>query len=132
MASETRTTRMGSKRMAEQTEKLANIAVCTVGDIGVEIAVRNPQGGIAALNEYLSQFAAPANSAIMLLDECLNCGNVGTFQWGIARGEGNCCSCGWPSRAFHDPKNADGPILVDRFVAILQYHPSHVGSRNGE
>lgn len=82
----------------------------------------------AALNSYLEEFAETGF-------KCPNCdsklgGFLGTFSWGICHGEGN-CSCGWPCRGLHYPKDENGGDLFERGVQIvLPYHPDYVESRD--
>jgi hypothetical protein len=93
---------------------------------------------IAAIDAYLSAFAKPIErdgaSGLMFGEhKCLKCGEMldgalGTFRWGITNGEGTCAKCGWPARAHHYPKDADGAIFDQPLVIILQYHPDNVAA----
>lgn len=47
-----------------------------------------------------------------------------TFHWSLTHGEGYCRSCNYPARAYHFNV---GP--VERFVAILPYHPSSLTTK---
>lgn len=75
-----------------------------------------------ALSGYFSQFLAPA-------EKCVGCertlgGLLGSFQWGLANGEGFCGRCNYPARAYH---RDIGPIEL--FQLILQYHPDELHER---
>ena len=114
----------------------ADAEVCTSADVGIEITGSDAQPMAAAINKYLSIFAKPVKrdggGNMMLGDyECLKCGKplggaLGSFQWGLAHGEGNCSGCGWPCRVYHRPKDSDGEIFNRALEVILQYHPSNV------
>lgn len=106
--------------------EVKDVAACTMADIGMKITGEDAQPLIDTLNEYLSEFAKPSEDG-----KCLNCerklgGMFGTFQWGIANGEGNCSECGWPARALHRPKDSEGMIFDQALQVILQYHPDSV------
>ena len=128
----------------------ADTEVCTISDIGIEITgsdappfVRpgtKAAGLVAAINDYLSIFAKPVRrkggASFLGKFECLNCGEplggmLSHFRWGIVHGEGE-CSCGWPCRAYHRPKDDDGEIFDRPLEIILQYHPSGVAVRTDE
>lgn len=113
--------------------------VCTIDDIGIELTGEDALALIDALNEYFSIFAKPVKryqpGGMFGNLNCFKCGEalggaLGTFQWGIRSGEGNCSHCGWPCRAHHRPKN-DGDAIFNRcLVMILQYHPDNVTVKN--
>lgn len=78
---------------------------------------------IRAINEYLKKFVRLENSK--LGNKCILCGSylgglLGTFEWGLAHGEGHCRACGYPARAKHVIKFKLGELAVNQ---ILQYHP---------
>jgi len=112
------------------------MAVCTMADIGLTITGEGAEPICDAISEYLSVFAKPVlhdgtTGGMLGNFDCLNCGErldgfLGTFTWGIAHGEGKCSKCGWPCRAYHNPKDAEGDIFDRRLQIILQYHPSGV------
>ncbi len=118
------------------------VSYCTAIDSGVNITAQSPEGEAEAtslmkcLDEYFKQFSAPVvldeGNALLGGQRCLNCdavlsGVLGSFQWGIAHGEGTCSSCGWPARAYHRPKDQDGEEICDGALqVILQYHPDNV------
>lgn len=112
------------------------VEVCTMVDIGMEIKGKDAPPIIAAINRYLEAFAKPIRKEgggfLVGGLECLSCGRalngaLGTFEWGIASGEGTCSNCNWPARAHHRPKDEDGDMIFDRALEIiLQYHPNHV------
>ena len=121
--------------------KTEDVDVCTTADIGIEIIGSGAPPMIDAIDEYLSIFSKPVKrddgNFLMGRIECLKCGKaldgpMGSFQWGIANGEGNCSGCGWPCRAHHSPKDSDGEIFDKALVLILQYHPSRVMTPDGE
>jgi len=69
------------------------------------------------LNDYLEKFLPPSS-------ECYMCGDplrglLGSFEMGIAHGEGQCSSCGYPGRIYH---KVDGLGTFGNYV--LQYHPN--------
>lgn len=124
------------------------VAIATRKNVGIEVTAGDPKDQPradeinAALDKYLSEFAAPVigegDGFAFGRGRCLKCGEslggmFGTFQWGIAHGEGCCSKCGWPARAIHYPKDAsDKPIFTRGFQAILQYHPSVVQTKDTE
>jgi hypothetical protein len=79
----------------------------------------------SAMTDYFSKFLPPHEKFHCVgCDSVLTGGLVGflmgaTFTWGIANGEGFCCECGYPARAYH--RNV-GP--VEFLDMVLQYHPS--------
>lgn len=122
----------------------SDMEVCTVDDLKFEISGKDASECINVLNEYFKIFAKPkflegenVNWISGSLD-CINCGRrlngvLGTFQWGITHGEGNCSECGWPGRAIHYIKDTDGEDFFNRpFDIILQYHPTCVSRNNDE
>ena len=86
----------------------------------------------AALEAYFARFLPPG--------PCVMCGEqlgtrrghelmdfllgAGTFEWGLAHGEGFCRTCHYPARAYHRDV---GPITF--LQVILQYHPSELTKR---
>lgn len=123
----------------------ATISYCTARDAGVNLTASSPEFEeetrvlVDCLDEYFKQFAAPTvegkGNALIGSQRCLECdtalsGALGSFQWGLAHGEGQCGCCGWPSRAYHRPKDQDGEEIFDRALQIiLQYHPDHVSPK---
>lgn len=115
------------------------IEKCTAESLGIRITGKDPDGEqeaaklIAALDDYLSIFAEPADN------KCLKCGTtlggllgavMGGFRWGLAHGEG-ACGCGWPGRGMHYPKDSDGEeIFEGAFQMVLQYHPDSVSEKD--
>ena len=81
-----------------------------------------PAEGVKALDEYLRVFTMPVEGKCICCNLPLGGLLLGTFQWGIAHGEGICGRCGWPARAYHRPK--EGP--VEFFSVILPYHPDEL------
>jgi len=88
-----------------------------------------------SLNEYLSSFAMPGQrgegNIILGGITCISCDTVmdgacGSFEWGIAHGEGRCSHCGWPVRVYHFLKE-EGPL--EQFSLLLPYHPDVVEQR---
>lgn len=112
------------------------VEVCSIADIGIEIAGDGAPPLIVAINEYLSVFVRPAkgedeDNSSSGPDCCFKCGTelsgwLGSFQWGMASGEGRCGRCKWPARAHHYPKDADGNIFDQPIVRILQYRPDYI------
>ena len=115
---------------------------CTIADIGIDIGGTDAPPLIAATNEYLATFARPmktdGDGFLLGRLECLHCGAtldgaMGSFQWGLASGEGQCSRCGWPARAHHCPRDANGETIFTGPVEfILQYHPDHVTTNDPE
>jgi hypothetical protein len=108
---------------------------CTAADIGIRITGEDAQPVIDALDEYLKVFAKPTTEgeANILFGnhKCLNCdkvlnGAMGSFQWGLCNGEGNCSGCGHPARAHHRPTDTEGEIFNGPLEYVLQYHPDFV------
>lgn len=81
-----------------------------------------PAEDVKALDEYLRVFAMPSEGKCICCERELGGLLLGTFQWGIAHGEGICGECSWPARASHHPKA--GP--VEFFQLILPYHPDEL------
>ena len=117
--------------------KEKQLAKMTAADLGVSLKsdTEDPADGqkiIDALDTYLSGFCKPINrgngSNILLgASVCPSCdrplgGAMGSFTYSIQHGEG-ACSCGWPCRANHYPKDGSGEIFVGGFESILAYHP---------
>lgn len=111
------------------------VDVCTMESIGMEITGEDAPPVVASINEYLSVFAAPqkGENGNFLRGSltCLRCeesldGALGTFQWGLAHGEGACSKCGWPARAYHSPQHEGESLFSSPIQFILQYHPDHV------
>ncbi len=75
--------------------------------------------------DYAEKFAEPLPNG-----ECLCCGRIGMFTWGLAHGEGHCHECGWPARLYHFVKLPDGKD--DRIVRLLQYHPDGISLRKAK
>ena len=80
---------------------------------------------IASVNIYLNSFTYIEGG------RCPSCGRsltgflIGTFEWGIAHGEGHCSACGYPCRGFHK-------MEYMTLNCPLPYHPSVlVKSKNG-
>ena len=123
-----------------KTETETDIDVCKISDIEIEITGEGSQPLIDAINSYLEIFAKPVKreggSSLLLGGlKCLKCdvqldGAMGSFQWGIANGEGTCSNCSWPARAYHSPKDDEGKIFDRPLEKILQYHPSGVMTKD--
>ena len=77
---------------------------------------------VAALSAYLNDFL-PRGS------HCPNCDREHGFSWGICHGEGT-CRCGYPGRAMHCVKDADGDELLTLRDCVLWYHPDYVECRD--
>lgn len=96
--------------------------------LGVDGKQENLSKAIADINQYLSVFAKPTmdDKGIAF---CLCCGEplnglLGSFEYGIAHGEGSCAVCGWPARANHYDFG-----VISAFRGILQYHPDEVNDK---
>jgi hypothetical protein len=105
-----------------------------------------PKATTDALDRYFEAFAQPAmverdGKNILGNQPCLKCDEPladgimsllrgkGGFEWGLVHGEGHCRECGWPARAYHFIKDAEGGDLVTLRNVILQYHPDFVSAR---
>lgn len=82
-----------------------------------------------AVNDYLADFAATTRDATKFISGGARCvcgvslgGFLGSFNWGVAHGEGSCSSCGHPCRAYHHITVPDGGE-VDLGLGPLPYHP---------
>ena len=115
-------------------EPTTDIPHCTGRDI-CKLSGRDAEAFYKSLDEYLEQFAQPIRKEnggdFTGHLKCLKCGKsldgiLGTFQWGIVHGEGNCSYCGWPCRACHRPKHEGEEIFNRALQMILQYHPDYV------
>lgn len=118
-------------------DAIVDIPKCVICDIGLQITGEDAPSIVASMNEYLSRFAAPIHGEGITTYRCLKCdlglsGMLGTFQWGIASGEGECSHCGWPCRAHHYPKHGADDIFDGALQVILQYHPDHVTINQSE
>lgn len=109
---------------------------CTIDDLGIAITGEDAKPLVDAINEYCNKFASTGGT-------CPKCnaklgGLLGSFAWGLCHGEGVCTgglkgSCGWPCRAYHRPKDADGKEIFNGPVcAILAYHPEFVTQESSE
>lgn len=83
---------------------------------------------MATLDGYLSHFVELGErDPVWGSRLCICCGAsltgllTGSFQWGLAHGEGSCCRCGYPARAIH---RIDGIGTLSNLV--LQYHPDEL------
>lgn len=117
---------------------------CTASDFGVSIRPDAPdpemgQRFIDALDAYLHTFAAPIErdgdigGVLLSGPRCPSCANtlggaLGSFSWGIQNSEGQ-CSCGWPCRALHRPKDGKKEIFDKPVAMILAYHPDAIEER---
>lgn len=119
--------------------ELVDLPICSMEDIGLEITGPDAAPYIAAMEEYLSVFAQPVGCDGRNGDTewlvgtclCLKClrgldGAMGTFEWGLASGEGKCGECGWPCRAHHNPRLNGEAVFNRPLEKVLQYHPNHV------
>lgn len=107
--------------------------VCTAADLfDITGADDAPEGYLESIDAYLSNFAAPiyttSGGGETKYQTCLHCdgllgGMFGGFEWGICHGEGHCGFCGWPARAHHFAKDADGKELFTLRNYALQYLP---------
>lgn len=120
--------------MTDQPAIVLDAHRCTCESIGLSLTGDDAAEYIEAMNAYLAGFAAPVQAANTAgaPHVCLQCGEytdglLGRFRWGHASGEGKCGECGWPARAHHYPKLADGELIFDRCLEfVLQYHPDDV------
>lgn len=110
---------------ARQLPKMRAVDIASIADDS------EPEDGakmMAELDAYLAHFVElgerdPAWKSRL----CICCGATltglltGSFRWGLAHGEGNCCVCGYPARAIH---RIDGVGTLSTLV--LQYHPDEL------
>jgi len=128
--------------MTDTQSAATDIERCSIQDIGLVITGTAAPAMIATINSYLAVFAKPivreGDLSIMFgRFECLQCGRplggaCGSFQWGIANGEGTCSHCGYPCRAYHYPKDEDGNIFTQPLQFMLQYHPERIAEARDE
>ncbi len=125
--------------MSTASESVAELGVCTIDDLGMELSGEDAPKAIAAINAYLAAFAKPVSvglnadgqekSAFMFgRYKCCNCGEplggvFGRFAWGFVTGEGKCTNCGWACRAHHYPRLDGETIFEGPIGIILQYLP---------
>lgn len=131
---------MGKINLKELQEK--NFPCATVDDLPFDLTTKKDAEKskrakeqkkyfIKTINEYLKDFIPN--------DNCINCekalgGIFGTFDWGLAHGEGFCSNCGYPARGKHYIKLKK--LVVDgkeenrlTLPFILQYHPNTLKQR---
>lgn len=119
--------------------KAEDLPHCKVGDVW---RIEMPENGMTAeagretllrmerAGDYLRHFLPPGERG-----DCAFCGSRqggltaailgGGFEWGLQHGEGHCSRCGYPARAYHDLKDADGAKVINGAL-ILQYHPDEI------
>jgi len=113
------------RKMVEE-QRLLPIPRCTPW----EVTIRGDDGEpVKDLGRYLESFQPPRVTRNRQL-ACAGCGEAltgflfGTFEWGLAHGEGRCCRCGWPVRMYHYLKGQNG---IEVHVEIpLCYHPDEL------
>lgn len=131
----------GSER--ERMTTTTTIERMTAADLGVTLKGEgSPEGRaiIEDIDKYLAVFAKPIERGgspegfVLGKHACLKCGSaldgmLGSFQWGLAHGEGTCSKCGWPARMYHWIKDREGKeLFTSRISLILQYHPDQIAS----
>ena len=105
--------------------------------VGIELSGKDEVKGREIMDAYFSSFVSPAvtsdknGSAASGSNRCVKCnkridGIIGSFQWGLAHGEGHCCECGYPMRGHHYIKDQDGKDFISLTLYILQYHPTEL------
>jgi hypothetical protein len=117
--------KLSKEEFAEKLEELKNkdLPHCDYSLI-LDVTREITEAEKKELQEYFLHFVQPSTEKQLT---CVGCGQPltgflqGTFQWGIANGEGFCYVCGYPARAYH--RNV-GP--VEFFNFILQYHPDEL------
>lgn len=104
-----------------------NVEIATMENVGITISKKSEtkkaqkelDKTVQSCNEYFKRFIKPT-------ENCPLCGATiggifGTFEWGIAHGEGGCSNCGYPARAYH---NIEGMGSIKNL--ILFYHPNEL------
>lgn len=109
---------------------MSTVAHASCEAIGLSFNPKTPEDAAVAtemtkvVDEYLFSFAVPTG-------RCVRCqrhlgGLLGSLRWGLVHGE-MVCECGYPARAYHNPKDADDkPVFSRSMELVLQYHPSIV------
>lgn len=104
---------------------------CRLEHVFLQITGPDSEKTIELVNAYLHSFVGDEG-------KCPKCDSplrntMGSFYWGLVHGEAHCSGsmsnerCGWPCRAIHDIKDADGQSLFNRpLFLILPYHPEYV------
>jgi len=129
---------MGKKSL-EDLQK-SNLPKATAESVGIEISGKDEQIGRRIFDKYFSIFVCPKSadsgngSELLGSQKCVACdsrldGMLGMFQWGLAHGEGNCCECGYLSRAIHQIKDENGDDFARLGFTILQYHPDELHTK---
>ena len=130
----------GGEQMARKSlGKLRNENLPHAECDGVGIALSGGDKDMARgiLDAYFASFVCPKftecenGSPASGSHLCVKCGEridgiIGTFQWGLAHGEGQCCKCGYPMRGHHYIKDQDGEDFINLTLYILQYHPDEL------
>ena len=117
--------------------KRENPRVATLDSLGANISSKGDPDSpefkaakeklVNATNEYLKIFVAPDEEKRCICCDKLLGGLLGTFEYGLAHGEGKCSECGYPARANHYVEIPD--LGEMSFVNILQYHPDQLKPR---
>jgi len=115
---------------------VSDVRHADVGDLGIEFTPETAADLRETLEGYVKAFAKPvrreAGNDLVGQHLCLKCGEsldgflIGTFEWGLAHGEGHCSKCGWPARAYHFIKHNGEDLFTGPLRRILQYHPDVV------
>ena len=104
-------------------------------DIGLAIKEDAPESDkrqavqtLADVDRYLQDFCVSK--------KCIVCGSTltglfGSFEWGIAHGEGYCSNCGYPARAYHTVNDREHKPIFEHAAFVLQYHPEVLADRDG-
>lgn len=90
---------------------------------------------VAALSAYFSKFLEPTGSCPCCdrrwgqsqIEHIFNRDDITFLEWGIARGEAHCISCGYPHRVFHRDV---GPIHAWDYG--FAYHPDELSFEKAE
>lgn len=131
---------MGNKSLEVLQKEDLPRATCDT--VGIELSGRDEGIGRRVFDKYFRIFVCPKSTAvedqgILGSQRCISCdsrldGLIGTFEWGLAHGEGTCVECGWPARGVHQIKDEDGEDFAVLRNSILQYHPTEVVKQEEE
>lgn len=106
---------------------------CTIAHLGLAITGNDAGPVVDDLNQYLRLFARPIIDGMRVRCRCgrILDGSFGSFEWGIANGEGYCEACTWPVRAYHRPQSGGVEIFKSVLPFLLLYHPDVVEGYHG-
>jgi len=110
--------------------------------VGIDVSGKDEVEGRRIMDKYFRSFVCPKftecenGSPASGSHKCVACGEridgiIGTFQWGLAHGEGHCCKCGYLMRGMHYIKDDQGEEFMNLTRYILQWHPDELHRKEG-